>query len=235
MPSLMAEPIFSELAEARANYRKSLPNPDSLIAPIFVPWIGDHFKQSQNGIYFVGIDLAPESSDVPQIYDERLLATEHFIDHDLSNYEHRPFWRYVGSITQNLLGGRPFQTSNKWGWSNILKIGRSDSLLHQKLIQTEREACVKTLKQGFNYLRNSLILIMSADGFGILSTALESVTWNTEREDETGTWWAKDAATGNLIVHSYHPGFSFRQKFADAALNFTMELARAEQVPIPSH
>jgi hypothetical protein len=59
----------------------------------------------------------------------------------------------------------------------------------------------------------------------------EESLWNKEHQEEAGLWWLSEAATGNLYVHGYHPSHARRQRFFEAALKRTVELARTHLSP----
>jgi len=243
MPTLISRETFGEFAELRrtlVNGRFPSASPEQPgIAGIFVPWAGDRLI-GEGGIYYVGIATRGEfwASDT-QDFDTRLGVTEQCV----SGREgcETPFWQFLDGLTWALFGAPFDQTKEQWGWSNLLKIGWSEGNPGQRLRDDQRDICAKSLREEFEQLHHSLVVIASSGTQNVLDhpavfpqlvprwKASWSDNWHQNYDTQTGIWWFKDVYSGNLYVHNYHPRRMVQagDSFWGSALGCTIQLARA--------
>jgi hypothetical protein len=127
MSTLMTIELFERLnkiREALVANPAFARGPAERIAGLCVPWAGPGLKES-GGIYYLGMATSGDYwADAPQTFDARsqvarsLCANRH-------ERAHRPFWQFLDGLTWALLGAPFDETSDRWGWSNLLKIGWS--------------------------------------------------------------------------------------------------------------
>jgi hypothetical protein len=248
MPTFMSGPTFAELARIHSSLNNGPlpPTKEGRLAGIFVPWAGARLKDA-GCIYYVGMATDGDYwADDPQTFDQQLRHAE-----ELCNNRHgragSPFWQFLDGLTWALLGGPFDKTSDRWGWSNLLKIGWSVGNpnawrppVEPRLINEQRAACVASLCEEFAKLNNSLVVIVSGNTFGVLdSPDLFSnliPNWQQKYEDnwtkdyhvDTGVWSYADSKSGNLYVHCEHPGYAARTwySFWGSALGRIVHLAR---------
>ena len=125
----MSEATFERLSDVQQRLA-----PDMLTRPdlrglqpsnVFVPWAGSNLS-AQRGIYYAGIAVAAEAPREGQTFQGELTSTEDFCGHGRHGRDHTPFWRFLDRLTRLLLGGAYHETSDRWGWSNLLKIAGSE-------------------------------------------------------------------------------------------------------------
>jgi hypothetical protein len=88
------------------------------------------------------------------------------------------------------------------------------------LIDKQRTACIAAFRQEIAQLRNSLIVVTSANAYGILDTAVVGdFEWDRQAR-ESDTAWGHDPLSGNTYVHCDHPKFmSLKRRFEAAVLD----------------
>jgi hypothetical protein len=199
------------------------------VAGLFVPWSGAQLA-ARGGIYWVG---AGTEGDYGATDDQGFEAcherSARLCDRGAHGSAHTPTWMFLDTLTRGLLGGPYDATAGRWGWSNLLKIGWSVGRPEDwpsELIERQQQACAAALREEFARLRDSLIFVASLDDFGILGEALGGLPVWHGRDEATGLWWYRDAASGNLVVHGCDPAAARRGQFAEAALDRTLLLAR---------
>jgi hypothetical protein len=162
------------------------------------------------------------------------------------------FWQFLDGLTWALLGGPFEKTSDRWGWSNLLKIGWSVGNPHQWrppvqpiLKDDQRDVCVSALRQEFENLSKSLIVICTGDTFGVLDSRdlfpklvphwknSYADNWDKANNDQTGVWSLRDPKSGNLYAHCYHPRHMVQawDSFWGSALGYIIHMARASIPP----
>jgi hypothetical protein len=227
MPTLMSQASFD-------NFRTIL---DHLrlrhdVANVFVPWTGNSLKEA-GGIYYIGIATDGECYP-PHVTVHDLLCCAEFLETSLCTgrpheRDHSPFWRYLDGLTTALMGAHYYDCPDRWGWSNLLKIASNEhhepSKWHPDVIGEQRAACGQALAEEFQALANSVVIVVSANDFDVLPTAISGhANWDKTYEDE-GIWWWFDRSTSNLYVHGNHPNYVQQQKLPQ--LTRTIELARS--------
>ena len=229
MPTLMGGKTFSELKRVWIELNASLlaPSQDGQLAGICVPWAGSRLKK-EGGIYYVG--MATNGCywpGDPQTREGCLKLAELLCTNRKDHLARAPFWQFLDGLTWALFGAPFHESSERWGWSNLLKIGWSVGNPNEwrppvkpTLIDKQREACVTSLREEFERLHRSLIVIVSADTFGVLDATLESRNWNKEYHEQTGIYWSTDSRS-NVYVHGYHPRY-----LIGSPLGRTINLAR---------
>jgi hypothetical protein len=218
LPTLMCRTTFDELARIRVSVNNGplSPRKEGRLAGIFVPWAGARIKDA-GGIYYVGMATHGDYwADDPQIFDQKLQHAESLCN-NRDDRAPSPFWQFLDGLTWALLGGPFDKTSDRWGWSNLLKIGWSTGNPNQwrapiepNLEDAQRDSCVTALREEFEQLHGSLIVIGSGNTFGVLESPdlLEKLVpqWNWNKDNEqTGVWWFTDSKSGNLYVNCEHP------------------------------
>ena len=232
MGTFMTRQTFDQLAEIRRLLITQLPVTEARTGHpsyIFAPWAGSLLAQ-RRGIYFIGIALAAEPfRGSERDFDQCVESTFKFISDWQHEKANTPFWRFFDRITLNLLGQHFEGVSDRWGWSNLLKIHWSESspsTWPPELIQLQRGVCREALREEFSQLHESLVFVGSASEFGILWPVVgDEHTWNKEHQDRAGIWWLQENRTGNLFIKAYHPNYAQQQNFSDAVLDVTLELA----------
>jgi hypothetical protein len=186
-------------------------------------------------------------ADEPQNFDARSQVARSLCANGRHERAHRPFWQFLDGLTWALLGGPFDETSDRWGWSNLLKIGWSGgnpeewpSPIKPKLIDDQRSACVASLRDEFEELHDSLVVIVSSNTFGVLDNAdlfpqlvpgwqdKYDDNWNKDYESSTGVWSFKDTHSRNLYIHAEHPrrAVSAIKPYWGSALGRIIHLAR---------
>lgn len=233
MGTFMTRQTFDRLAEIRRLLIAQLPVTETRSghpSDIFAPWAGSLLARNR-GIYYVGIALAAECiRGSEQDFEKCVASTLKFI----SDWQHEkvntPFWRFFDRLTLQFLGQHFEAVSDRWGWSNLLKIQwskGSPGTWPPELIELQRDICREALREEFAQLHESLVFIGSAKEFAILwSIVGEQHVWNKEHEEKAGIWWLQENRTGNLFIKAYHPNYAQQQNFAGAVLDVTSELAR---------
>ena len=162
MPTLMTRSTFAALAEVKEQLVSKTfgASTDDQASPgdIFVPWVGVKLLEDP-GIYMVGIAVDAEASQGRHSFKSCLLATEAFCASRRHEREHSPFWRFLDTLTRELLGAPYSETTDRWGWSNLLKICWSEGSPDRwptELVELQREACIAAMREEFTRLRQSL-------------------------------------------------------------------------------
>jgi hypothetical protein len=236
--TFMSRPTFENFAALRrelvAEFKpasKAHPGPSH----ICVPWAGSRLAEKR-GIYYLGISLAAEIPDYNEPnFDDAIKKTVEFCDNRRHPRANTPFWRFLDKLTVNLLGGPFHETSDRWGWSNLLKISWSNGSPNSwppKFVRSQRHACQAALREEFEKFRQSLIFIGSYSEFDILWPVMgDQNKWNKNEYKDEGIWWLRDEATGNLYVHGYHPSAAQQGRFLNPMLDATLTLARTHLAP----
>ncbi|MDJ0389161.1 hypothetical protein QMO56_13645 [Roseomonas sp. E05] len=234
MPTLMTRPSFERLAQVRTRLiDHSLPSArpgQAGVAGLFLPWAGRRLAEA-GGIYWIGAategDYGAEGEQSFEACHER---GARLCDRGPHAHAHTPLWLFLDGLTRGLLGGSYDMTTERWGWSNLLKIGWSVGTPESwpaELIERQQPACAAALREELAGLRRSLVFVGSEDDFGILGEALGGMPeWHGKQDEVTGIWWLHDEVSGNLIVHGCHPSAARRGHFSKAALERTVLLAR---------
>jgi len=180
--------------------------------------------------------------DDPPTFDAQLRLAKSLCvsNRDLAG---KPFWQFLDGLSWGLLGAPFDETSDSWGWSNLLKIGWSsiDNPVRwpRPLREDQRDVCASALCEEFAKLKNSLVVVASRDEFGILAKSFPRLLpqWRTEYNDnfigdyneQTSVWSFTDPKSGNLYIHCDHPGYFVRarERFWGSALGRIIHLARA--------
>jgi hypothetical protein len=241
VPTFMTRDTFTKLVNIRnALGAGPLAGSGGRPAGIFVPWAGARLRD-KGGVYYVG--MATDSdywADDPPDFDLRLDRTQSICTDPNANPGTTPFWQFLDGLTWALLGA-PFRNCwDRWGWSNLLKIGwsvGSPDEWHPKLLDEQRDICVTALREELEPLHNSLIVAVSANPFGVLDSsrlfprlvpnwqAKYDDNWDRSHE-ETGCWSFTDPNSGNLYIHCYHPNYPLNAGEWGSALGYIIHLAR---------
>lgn len=233
MPTLMTRTTFELLRNVsdRMNVHQDAPVQPS---NIFVPWAGDHLVSEGRGLYYVGIATDAEDNYGKQTFEARLSATEQFCAKPTRGRS--PYWQFMNRLTASLLGGRYDRTQYAWGWSNLLKIAGcagSPGKWGSPLIDSQKDACIISLREEVARLRQSLIVITSSDTYGILhEAAADESRWDTVKRPGC-TYLLYDARTGNAFVHCYHPRYMRQNGHYEQAVAETLDYARQMLPPFP--
>jgi hypothetical protein len=234
MPTFMTRPTFERLAQSRAQlldqgFAPATPERAG-VAGVFLPWAGPRLAEA-GGIYWVG--AATEGvygAEGEQSFEACHERAARLCDRGSHARAHTPLWLFLDGLTRALLGGSYDATTDRWGWSNLLKIGWSEGTPEgwpSGLVERQQAACAAALREEVAQLRRSLVFVGSLDDFGILGEALGgSPAWHGDHDEATGLWWFRDEASGNLFVHGCHPSAARRGQFSEAALDRTVLLAR---------
>jgi hypothetical protein len=164
MPTLMSEETFSELARIHKCLREEGFGAATAgeLAGVFVPWAGAELKQ-KGGIYYIGMATDRDTDgSTKQSFKTRLAITTDFCTKGRHFRASSPFWQFLDGLSWALFGAPFHETTNKWGWSNLLKIGWSSGNPHQwrapvrpSLIDEQRVTCSKALSEEFTGLEDS--------------------------------------------------------------------------------
>ena len=86
-------------------------------------------------------------------------------------------------------------------------------------MEDQRDVCISSLREEFGSLRNSLIVIVSGETFGVLDSPATFPKWvphwNKDYDSQTGVWSVADLNSGNLYIHGYHPRYAVKAAFGD--------------------
>ncbi|WP_149537445.1 hypothetical protein [Siccirubricoccus phaeus] len=234
MPTLMSRTSFERLAQVRSQLLDQglpLATPDRPgVAGLFLPWAGRRLAEA-GGIYWVGAATEDDyGAEREQSFEACHERAARLCDRGPHARAHTPLWLFFDGLTRGLLGGAYDATTERWGWSNLLKIGWSSGATESwpaELVERQQSACAAALREEFAALRQSLVFVGSQDDFGILGEALGGrPDWHGEQDEAAGIWWFRHEASGNLIVHGCHPSVARRGHFSEAALERTLLLAR---------
>jgi hypothetical protein len=234
MPTLMTRPSFERLALLRTQlidqgFPSATPEQPG-VAGLFLPWSGRRLAEA-GGIYWIGAATeGAYGAEGDQSFEACHERAARLCDRGPHARAHTPLWLFLDGLTRALLGGSYDTTTDRWGWSNLLKIGWSEGTPQgwpPELVERQQAACAAALCEEFAALRRSLIFVGSLDDFGILGEALGGMpSWHGEQDEATGIWWFRDEPSGNLFVHGCHPSAARRGHFSEAALDRTVLLAR---------
>jgi hypothetical protein len=235
MPTLMSKTTHAKLDDVRSRlvaFFGAGTEVTSGVGGVFVPWTGT--SPLDNGIYYVGIGLHEDITPEGESYEESLRK----IDQDCliiaTDRRHTPYWAFLGELTSRLWGTTPTKAADRWGWSNLIKIGWSTGApakWPEDVIAKQAEACGDALKEELTKVRNSLVLITSNKPYGVIERAFgDQSDWN---KDQTSPWlwWKVEPSVGNLIVHTDHAKPLRLRGFWEPALVRICELCREHGVP----
>jgi hypothetical protein len=230
----LTRPAFERLARVRSQlidqgFPPATPERAG-IAGLFLPWAGRHLNEA-GGIYWVGAATeGAYGAEGEQSFEACHERVARLCDRGPHARAHTPLWLFLDGLTRALLGGSYDTTTERWGWSNLLKIGWSEGAPRgwpPELVERQQAACAAALREEIAGLRRSLVFVGSLDDFGILGEALGGIPdWHGEQDEAAGIWWFRDETSGNLIVHGCHPSAARREQFSEAALERTLMLAR---------
>lgn len=223
MSTFMSKETFAKLSEVQQRLAREMEPSD-----VFVPWAGKNLSE-ERGIYFVGIAKDAERAGPDQTFEAQLRFAGEMCGQGPNDRGYTPFWRFLDGLTRPLLGGAYHETSDRWGWSNLLKIAYnkgSPGNWPATLKEQQREACVTALTEEFAQLRQSLVFVASRDDYNILDQLLQSSDWSNEFYERAEFCWMKDKSSGNLFIHGKHPSYLQRKNIFDVAVEKTVELTR---------
>ena len=248
-PTLMKRQTFENFRAIRSRLAAGplLNVPTGELAGVFVPWAGSRLR-ADGGIYYVGMATnGPYCTNAPNEFDERARFAESLCITRDRGLVRTPFWQFLDGMAWALLGGPFNERSERFGWSNLLKIGWSDGNPNQwrppiapLLIDEQREACVTSILEELENLHDSLIVIATANAFGVLEDielfprlveewqSDYQQNWQKSYYEQTGVWWFKEVRSRNLYVHCFHPGYAVRasDSFWGSALGRIINLAQ---------
>lgn len=228
MNTLMSEETFGDLRKAR----DSLVAAGEDMAGIFIPWAGPELLRS-GGIYYVGQGTRGwYGSDQSQTMEVCYKMLSDIERGELK--EHTLFWKFLNRLSIALLGRPSQETAQRWGWSNMLKIGcRTNNAQGwpARAKDWQRDICIRALKEEFARLRHALIFIASNETFGVLEHCVPNWEARDKSQEEHGVHSQWDGAASNLYVNGYHPRAASQQCFLDAQLRVTLNLAKRFAVP----
>jgi hypothetical protein len=224
MPTFMTPTTFASLTSTRDRLNRTVHPPNGM-SNIFVPWAGSDLKEKR-GIYFVGIALNAEMAAADQSLTARLKWTEGIWQ---AGRRGSPFWSFLDGLTTRILNGPYLDTSERWGWSNLLKVAWGDGRLEHwpsDMKKGQRKVSIAALREEFANLHQSLVFIASGGDYGVLCPVVgKKGLWNKEQQ-ECGLWWLQDRASENLFIHGYHPNPMRQGGYFDAALDNAVSLTK---------
>jgi hypothetical protein len=241
MDTLMTSQTFDGLLKVRSEIISNVPRSSSdsaAVAGIFVPWAGSRLRE-KGGIYYVGIGTKGCYDGNNEQTFEACLERARAL---CINQPTSDFWQFLDGLSWALFGEPSSETTDRWGWSNLLKIGWSQGSPAKKgwpaqLVQRQTETCVAALGEELSSLKNSLVFFASFETFGVLDCALSQINKNSWKQkyeenwkkcDNAGIYWRKDQTKGNLYVHGYHPRAAVIKRCWGTALGYTVHLVRRE-------
>jgi len=235
MPTFMTHPTFDRLAQIRSELIGrgfgAATSERAGVAGLFLPWAGRRLAEARGGIYWVGAATeGPYGTEGDQTFEACHERAAMLCDRGPHARAHTPLWLFLDGLTRELLGGPYDATADRWGWSNLLKIGWSTGDPEgwpSELVERQQAVCAVAMREEFARLRQSLVFIGSLDDFGILGEALDGTpAWHKDSDGATAIWWFRDEASGNLFVHGCQPSAARRGHFSGEALDRTVLLAR---------
>jgi hypothetical protein len=138
------------------------------------------------GIYYVRMATDGDYGGTPrQTFARQLRRAE-----DLCTTRHdragSAFWQFLDGLTSALVGNPFEKTADRWGWSNLLKIGWSVGNPNQwrppvepKLKDDQRDVCVCALRQEFEKLHKTLIVVCTGVHLACSKAVIFSRSWLT--------------------------------------------------------
>src|SRR5262249_12118699 len=128
-----------------------------------------------------------------ETFEERLKWTESICGtgrpHSVG---HTPFWRFLNRLTMGLFGGQYFETADRWGWSNLLKIAWSRGRPKEwpvPLANLQRNAARTALREELAWIRECLVFIGSGETYGIVREVIGvEERWNRELGNRAKIW-----------------------------------------------
>jgi hypothetical protein len=179
MPTLMTQITFNLLSEIWKRLFVDMAGAKVGPSYTFVPWAGDRLIASGRGIYYVGIAIDADATK-EHTFESSLRDTEAFCKHPTLG--RAPFWRFLNRLSHELLGAPYAQTQSNWGWSNLLKIGGTSGSPGEwpsGLTESQRPACIVAFREEIAQLKDSQIVVASANEYGILFEAVgEQSRWD---------------------------------------------------------
>lgn len=235
MPTFMTQPTFAMLTDVwRQLAAESVVGG---IGPsyIFVPWAGEQLMATMRGIYYVGIATDAELPSGEPSFEAGLQGTEKTCQQPaLGSLGRTPFWHFLNCLSRPILNDTHIQTRQRWGWSNLLKVAGTIGPPGEwpaALIDGQRAACRVAFREEIARLRDSLIVVVSGNEYGILyDSVAEEAKWDKQPR-ESKIYTLHDPASGNTYIHCYHPKYMQLNGFFDAAVNDVVQLARETLPP----
>jgi hypothetical protein len=186
---------------------------------IFLPHMGNAL-QSGGGIYYIGQATHGWPEPAEQSAQACQAVTRAFLDSDsamldggtLSTQWHTPFWRFLNLLCERILGARMLDCRERWGWSNILKIGASPDdppKWGQEMVNVQRASCIASLEYEFDQLRNTCIYIASSSNdFGVVRKVRENEKLRHDSPAHKALGLQSyHGPNGNVIFYGPHPGW----------------------------
>ena len=226
MPTLMSRSTFDDLTTVWHDLLAKTPPGGIGPSNIFVPWAGEQLVARSRGIYFVGIATDADDAEGEPSFEAGLRFSEDCLQ--TPRLRRTNFWQFINRLTGAILGGPYYETQDRWGWSNLLKIAGTKETPGNwpaTLIEGQRSACIAALKEEIANLRHSLILITSRESYGIAHEAFgDKDRWENQSH---GAYLRQDAVSRNVFVHCWHPKYlSFNQQLLDTTLTEIIRAAR---------
>jgi hypothetical protein len=218
--------VFHNLIAARNEIAGSFTASDKYgAAGIFLPFQGKKLLDD-GGFYYIGQATRGEwYADQEQTKPNSLSWSDDFINFEgkptnggsLYGERNRNFWKFCDLLSQSLFGGGMLETRQRWGWSNLLKIGayndygaqHGPAQWGQAMRNIQREACTACLKNEISSLRRTVIYIASTEHFGICPDAFGEDMWHQEKYEAVNDTWVRIFPwnNNNIICHGPHPRF----------------------------
>ena len=223
MPTLLSKPTFARLLERQRKISHLQPTGPML------PYAGEDLVSGGGGIYFVGIATDGDFQSDPSLsYAARIERVARMVQSRQGAAS--PFWRFIDQVCVRSFG-RPFnECPERWGWSNLVKIGASEGVPTPELAHAQRDLCVEAFAEELGSLRRALVVVLTAQTHGILEAALTSLagrplTWD-KRHTDAGIY-TFDPRPHLRVLHAYHPKYAALARFFDAAAQVVCDEAPA--------
>ena len=152
--TLMSQGTFDKFAALQDELVKDYPRSSSgEIAGVFVPCAGQCLKD-EGGIYYIGMGThGPYKTD----NDQTLAGCAEFAHTLCTGQIASDFWQFLDGLTLAVWGSRCGEITERWGWSNLFKIGWSRGNPSKgwpaPLLDRQRELCTNALYEELRNLR----------------------------------------------------------------------------------
>jgi hypothetical protein len=200
------------------------------VAGLFLPWAGQRLAE-EGGIYWVGAAAeGAYGTEGEQTFEACHERAARLCDRGPHARAHTPLWLFLDGLTRALLGGPYDATTDRWGWSALLKVGwsagapedwppglveRQQGRLRRGAARGDRPAAAEPRLRGLaRRLRRARRGARRHSG----------LARRARRGDRHLV--VPRRGSGNLFVHGCHPSAARREHLTEAALDRTVLLAR---------
>jgi hypothetical protein len=219
---------FEQLLAARTEISKEFKKNNKYdAAGIFLPFRGKDLQEG--GFYYIGQATRGDWwACEEQSAANSLLWSNEFIRSEgkpvgggtLYAEQHRNFWKFCDQMCRSLFDSGMLESRERWGWSNLLKIGAFNSGDRQdgpsswgdEMHEIQRGACIACLRDEVSALQRTVIYVASTSDLNICKEVFGEAAWR--RGEEVGDTWVRVFPwdNDNIVCHGPHPQAIMRQQ-----------------------